>query len=323
MEVRNPSDDDFEVAASVHAACLAEWAPGEPPVPAAELAADVVHAPAAEPMRLFRAGDEGYLVASLPSAGSNEHLVYAWDLLVRPSARRRGVGRAIVEAAREVLGAEGRTLLIGISRVGDEGSATFCRSAGAKPDLVEQINRCSLADVDRGLLEGWVTDAATGAAGYSLVTFDGPVSDDLLLDFARVAQAMNDAPRSERMEATALSTEAEREIQDSWVAMGFQVLSACARHDETGDLAGYTQLLVNPFRPWLAFQYGTGVLHAHRGHGIGRWLKAVNALRLLDEHPQVTTIETDNASTNAPMLAINHAMGFRLFVAHQTWELDL
>lgn len=87
--------------------------------------------------------------------------------------------------------------------------------------------------------------------------------------------------------------------------------------------ADFATMVVSPHRPWLAFQFGTGVLRTHRGQGIGRWLKAVNALRLLDEHPQVTTVDTGNAATNEHMLAINHAMGFRKWVAWKTWELDI
>ena len=60
----------------------------------------------------------------------------------------------------------------------------------------------------------------------------------------------------------------------------------------------------------------------HRNLGLGRWLKAANALRLLDERPEVTTIETWNAGVNAAMLAINHAMGFQPVAEWQEWTLQ-
>jgi len=40
-------------------------------------------------------------------------------------------------------------------------------------------------------------------------------------------------------------------------------------------------------------------------------LKATMALRLVSERPEVRSISTGNAGSNAPMLSINHAMGFR------------
>ena len=50
-------------------------------------------------------------------------------------------------------------------------------------------------------------------------------------------------------------------------------------------------------------------------------MKAQNALRLLAERPEVDYIETWNASTNAPMVSINRAMGFRTVAAWQEWQL--
>jgi GNAT superfamily N-acetyltransferase len=96
-----------------------------------------------------------------------------------------------------------------------------------------------------------------------------------------------------------------------------------ARHEPTDELVGYTRLALNPYRPWLGDQGDTAVLPAHRGNGIGRWLKATNALRLLDERPDVTAVDTWNADVNEPMLAINREMGFRLLVPWREWELPL
>ncbi|MGD9797474.1 MAG: N-acetyltransferase family protein [Acidimicrobiia bacterium] len=323
IEVREPSDDDFETVAGIAAECQAAWAPDEPPTPAAELAAWYRTAPPVEPQLLFLAGDAGYALVDLPSAGSNEHMGTSWSFEVRPASRRRGVGRMLLETVREALSAADRRLLVAVTRVGDEGSASFARAVGARPDLVENGNRCATAELDRPMLQSWVDDARTSAAGYSLITIDGPVPDELVDDMAAVVLAMNDAPHSANTEPASFSPEVERQSQDRWEAAGMRILTACARHERSGVLAGFTTMVASPHRPWLASPYGTGVLHAHRGRGIGRWLKAVNALRLLDDHPLVTTIETGNAATNEHMLAINHAMGFRRWVAWRSWELDL
>ena len=46
-------------------------------------------------------------------------------------------------------------------------------------------------------------------------------------------------------------------------------------------------------------------------------------LRLAAEHPEVTRIRTENAQSNAAMLAINHAMGFRLHHEQTIWQIEV
>ena len=82
------------------------------------------------------------------------------------------------------------------------------------------------------------------------------------------------------------------------------------RHDASGELVGISELYLPRARPWFAFQGDTGVDPAHRGHGLGAWMKAVNHLRLRDERPDVEVVQTWNADSNEPMLRINRALGF-------------
>jgi GNAT superfamily N-acetyltransferase len=102
---------------------------------------------------------------------------------------------------------------------------------------------------------------------------------------------------------------------------GQSIWTVIARHDATGALAGWTSLLFPKVRTDVAYQLGTGVEPAHRGHGLGRWVKAVNLLRLLDERPAVQRVETENATNNGPMLAINHALGFSSYRTNGVWEM--
>ncbi len=68
--------------------------------------------------------------------------------------------------------------------------------------------------------------------------------------------------------------------------------------------------------PEVAYQGDTGVYPKHRERGLGRWLKAAMALRLLAERPGVDRIVTENAESNEAMLKINVDMGFR---PRQNW----
>jgi GNAT superfamily N-acetyltransferase len=89
------------------------------------------------------------------------------------------------------------------------------------------------------------------------------------------------------------------------------------------EIVGLTDLFLPAGRPWLDHQGDTGVRDDHRGHGIGAWMKAVNHLRLRREHPQVERVQTWNASANASMLRINHALGYEAVQRFRAWYLPL
>jgi hypothetical protein len=50
-------------------------------------------------------------------------------------------------------------------------------------------------------------------------------------------------------------------------------------------------------------------LDAPSAEGLGRWMKAANGLRLLDERPESRVIQTFNAGSNEATLAINRENG--------------
>jgi GNAT superfamily N-acetyltransferase len=114
-----------------------------------------------------------------------------------------------------------------------------------------------------------------------------------------------------------------RQYEDACEAKGTRMWVVVARHDATGDLAGYTAFFFKKFRPWQVLQGDTGVDPAHRDRGLGRWLKAVNLLRLLDERPEAQVVDTENAGSNEPMLNINVALGFRPLADTEAVELKL
>jgi GNAT superfamily N-acetyltransferase len=198
-----------------------------------------------------------------------------------------------------------------MATVGSEGAAGV-RALGAEVGLIERISRLRTAEVDRALLDHWIARAPERAAGYSLVGWDDRCPDELLERFAAVTGVMNTAPRGDLdMEDEVYTPEMIREFEGSMARKGTRIWTLAARHDATGELVGYTALFLRKHRPWHADQGDTGVDPAHRDKGLGRWLKAVNLRRLLDERPAVEVVDTGNASSNEPMLHINVALGFR------------
>ncbi|MER3442634.1 MAG: hypothetical protein C4333_00300 [Meiothermus sp.] len=101
------------------------------------------------------------------------------------------------------------------------------------------------------------------------------------------------------------------------------VWTVFGREKATGRFAGYTEVTWNPHRPDLLQQQGTGVFPEFRGRGLGRWLKAAIIQKVLAERPEVSKIRTGNADSNALMLKINHALGFKPYLSRATWQVGL
>ena len=101
------------------------------------------------------------------------------------------------------------------------------------------------------------------------------------------------------------------EVDRDLRARGGQIFLLAARHRPSGAYVGYTFINHFSFQPQFLFQDDTAVDPRHRNKGLGRWLKAANLLRVIAACPAAEVVRTGNAGSNAPMLSINHALGFR------------
>lgn len=96
-----------------------------------------------------------------------------------------------------------------------------------------------------------------------------------------------------------------------------------AVHDATGEIAGFTELELTGEAPPRADQGDTAVVPAHRGSGLGMWLKAAMLVRLRADRPDVARIVAGNASSNVHMLRINERLGFRPLARLVEWQGDV
>ncbi len=91
-------------------------------------------------------------------------------------------------------------------------------------------------------------------------------------------------------------------------------------HAESDTFVSFTELGWNPAVPQLFWQGGTAVRPEHRGHSIGRWIKAAMIQRLRSEMPDAEFIDTWNAGSNKWMLAINDDLGFSPYIWYTDWQ---
>jgi GNAT superfamily N-acetyltransferase len=77
-----------------------------------------------------------------------------------------------------------------------------------------------------------------------------------------------------------------------------------------GRVAGFNELLHAAHDIGNAYNWDTLVLPAHRGHRLGMGLKVANLRRFQPAFPDARRVHTHNAAQNAPMIAVNDAVGF-------------
>jgi mycothiol synthase len=263
---------------------------------------------------------DGAGVVSVEDGPANAH-VGDVNVVVRPTARRRGIGRTLVEHAASEVAATGRSLLITTSDSHAPCGAAFAPTVGFSPGLIMRINRLELAELDQDLLDRWL---AHTAPDYELVPVDGPLPSDLLPAAIQVFEAMNDAPTDELdVEDEVVTEEQIRAREARHAASGGRALLLLARHRATGDGAGFTDVVWQPHVPGVLWQGGTATRREHRGHGLGRWMKAAMLRWALDALPGLEEVRTENAHTNPHMLAINDALGFRPWGEETIWQRRL
>ena len=305
----------------------AERAPDDPPRTVADTAGSYQHPPPVVELRLWVGRTApGVVVAqatlALIRTAENAHLVQM-DLEVAPDWRRRGLGRRLLARVTGAAASEARTALITTTYGAVPAGAAFLRRLADAPAMESHNNRLALAEVDRALLRRWQAEALTRAAGYTLGGWDGPYPEANLAEVVKLTEAANLQPLGDlQVEDFRPTGEQLREAEAAHAARGLERWTLYVRAPD-GALAGYTEIMWNPNRPTEVEQDMTAVWPEHRGHGLGRWLKAAMLEKLLAERPQVTHVITNNADSNGPMLRINQELGFRPYRSESLWQVEV
>lgn len=302
--------------------------PDDPPMAAAELAAELFATPADIVRRAWVAcvdgepAGEATIVIELDE--ENRHIVQGEWLAVRPSFRRRGVADALLRVVLDEAAASGRTsLMLWVPVLDPDVGAVYTQRLGLTERMAERCSRLDVGDHDAALVQRWLEEGRSRTDGYRVAQWVGRCPDEHLDALVQAHRAMEDMPIDD-MEWTipTMTAEKARSGEAAWERGGQTGVTTLALAPD-GDAAGLSELQVNRHRPQLAAQGDTGVVEAHRGHGLGRWLKAENFRLALEVEPRVRTVETYNAQTNPWMLGINVAMGFRPHVVYRAFQGDL
>ena len=264
----------------------------------------------------------GWYRLELPDLENLDHANL--DLVVHPAQRRHGLGRALLKHAAGRAAEHGRSVLNGPTRLGGDGEA-FARATGAEQGLVDVQRVMDVRATGDDQLARLRTTAEEKAAGYSLVSWTGLVPEEFVERAAALYAALNDAPHDPATAPAVWDAQRVRErVNNLRPAYGLRTYGVAARHDATGELAGLTEVSVDPADPVWAHQQLTGVTRAHRGHRLGLLVKVAMAEWLKAAEPQVERLQTWNAQSNQYMIAVNEALGYAILGRPASWwKLDV
>ena len=246
--------------------------------------------------------------------------VAAISLGVDGRFRRQGLGTELLGVLVETAVEEGRVGAIETFSFQESGWR-FCEKYGGKVALEAAQNRLRLAQVDWEKMEAWRYEGAkrNEEKGTRLRSLE-VVPEEMLEEFVDLYNEIVDEVPLGELEMRERVTPASRRRDEARMGRGWYTKVS---QEADGSLSGLTEVVHDLGMPYRVEQELTGVRDKHRGRGLGKWLKAEMMFFIRDELPEVTYINTGNASTNAPMGSINERMGFERYQTELCYRFEL
>jgi len=249
----------------------------------------------------------------------NTHLSFGL-LTVAPEHRRAGAGGALLDKLEHAVRASGRrSVVFEVSYppdVDEWPGVAFAHRRGYRMALHEAHEVLELP-VPAERLQPEPGD------GYRLVSWRDRCPQEWADAHCRLLNSFHDqAPTGDLDTEPTNWTEPQlREIEEHRTTQG--------RHDYVtaavspgGELVGYTEL-VAPTDDRDVQQGETLVQPEHRGHRLGLAIKAANLRALQADLPDRRAVHTTTSPDNAPMIAVNRALGFQPVEFCDEWQRTL
>lgn len=261
----------------------------------------------------------GHTTPLSPAFDEIKHMAWVWTEVL-PQYRNRGIGTQLAKQVVTKATERGIAVLEADSAV-EEGHKFASKLQG---ELIMEggINRLYIENVDWELMQKWVKDGPKRAPGVKLLEFSD-VPEDIIQEYVELySETENQAPTDGTEYVTRVSPESRRREEERKKELDIVWLTLVAQ-EEDGALSGLTEVYYYPALKIKISQELTGVKQEYRGRGLGKWLKSEMLLRLKQRYPDIRFVDTGNADTNAPMLAINHQMGFSAHIKDKDYKFEV
>ena len=216
------------------------------------------------------------------SMDDNTDKIWA-ELDVHPDHRGRGAGTALAQVLERRARELGRPeILVEVYLPPDaSGEHPYERFAAAQGYTAESTENVRILDLP--IADGVLDRLAASARerwdeAYRLETYTDGLPAELVAGYCRVSNLLNvDAPTGAvDFEAETLTPERYRGYLDLERRQGRRRLTTVAIEEATGEVVAYTDLVLPSGAPTKAWQWGTLVDRAHRGHRLGMAVKVAN-----------------------------------------------
>lgn len=282
--------------------------------------------------RLYSYGDSAQhpvAVAALEVTRDDNLAFIEGNLMVDPAERRRGYGSALLvelEASARALGRPTLVIFVieGSREIGVGPNRAFAQRHGYRV-AEEHVRRDLEWPRPVGELEQLWATWSPWASDYEIVSWTNGTPEEFVEGRAHLSAIMpSEAPHVDiDVEAEHWDAARVRLHETTTFQMGRDLLVAAARHRASGELVGYSELTVSRDQPQTAYQWDTLVIRTHRGHRLGGLLKVATMQLLKAGGYPTQKITTFNSKLNAPMIAVNEALGARVAGAMVAWRKDL
>ena len=231
-----------------------------------------------------------------------------FEIVVAHESRKRGIGGMLYEKALDFAKERGAKRMITSFRewTPQEPAIAFLQARGFAEQERETPSFLDLTRWDPAPYQGALAQAEAYGARIFTLAEAGETEENLRRYYDLEVPLIYDIPRRDEQPFT-------MEGYDDWRKFVVErpewkpnlVLLA----EVNGEWVGECHVAPKAEFPHVGMQWLTGVVKAHRGHGIATALK-VRAYEKSRE-AGVTIMTTENHEDNAPMLAINRKFGFQ------------
>ncbi len=255
-----------------------------------------------------------------PGYDTNKHIMWA-DASVHLEHRRRGIGRSWMTIALELMERHGcTTLSMGTE---EESGHAFLKWMGAEGRFSGAENRLELSTVDWAMVRRWAEDGPRLSPRSKVEVYDGHIPEAMREDYCpQLTTMLNTMPWEQMDHGEIVVTPAQ--LAEWYARMDMEGMAdyTMLTRETDGIISGITDMQYAPYKPTTIHQGFTGVRTEARGRGLGKWLKAAMLLHVREIYPMLERVVTENAGSNAPMLAINRKMGFREYRAGTEYQIS-
>lgn len=271
--------------------------------------------PARAHSRVWAAEDDGVVVgwadARMNTSGERSD-VGKIDVIVDPERRGRGIGSLLYDAGETHLLRLGAKRLLTASPDAAS-SRRFLEQRGFRHTMTEKVSRLDVQAADTGSFETLRTEKAReGFEVVRLAAFRERPREIYELDLEVTADVPADEPSTD--------VPFDEWLQRSWREPDLSWEGSPVVVDLEQRPVSFAAMIVLPERR-IAWNGMTGTLRAFRGRRLARLAKLASIAWAAERG--ITEILTGNDETNAPMLAINHSLGYRPFLTELSYVRDI